>query len=728
MVRNRYERAKTGGGCPDWVVCSGKATLCKVMNPFLEKDFHIRWSTLTPEHIEADISAALDDAGKRLDEVAGVDRGRMTYENTLLAFDNATVPLSEAWGKVGHLDSVCNSDSLREAYNKMLPTVTEFFAKIHLNDTLWDVFKTFERTPEAKALTGIRKRHLEETMADFRDSGADLPKEKKQRLEQLESELAQVTQKFSENVLDSTNAYELVIEDESKLEGLPATARATALQDAKRKELATDDKPKWRFTLQMPSYFPVMQYLDDEEIREQLWRARSAISSEGKHDNTELIWQILALRQEKAQLLGKENFAETVLERRMAKNGSTALKFVEDMHARVRESFGRQVRELQEFKAAAKEEVVDLLEPWETAYWSEKRRRQLFDFDAEELRPYFPIDSVLNGMFRIAEQLFSIEICERETVFLEPGSGGVAPEDAVEVWHEEVKYYEIRNDRGTHLGSLYADWHPRESKRAGAWMNYLKTGRPPTGEGDREPHLGLICGNMTPGVDGKPALLTHSEVETVFHEFGHLLHHLLGNVEVKSLNGVNVAWDFVELPSQIMENFCWYRESLDLFARHFETGEPIPQKLFKRMLAAKNYMSAAFTMRQLSLGKLDLELHINHYHREGKSLDALSDEILSGYLMPTKTPVPTMARSFGHLFSNSTGYAAGYYSYLWAEVLDADAFTRFRDAGVVSAEVGGEFRDKILSRGNSEEPATLFRDFMGRDPDISALLERNGLN
>lgn len=698
------------------------------MNPFLEQDFHIRWSTLTPDRVEEGIEAALALAAGRLDAVSGVDRGRMTYENTLLAFERATEVLSEAWGKVGHLDAVCNSEPLREVHNRMLPKVSEFYARIHLDESLWDVFKTFECTPEAKSLTGVRRRLLEETMADFRESGADLPPEKKKRLEQIESELAQVTQKFSENVLDSTNAFELVIDDEGKLEGLPATARATALQDARRKGLGSEDAPQWRFTLQMPSYFPVMQYLDDEEIRRQLWEARTAIASSGKHDNTELIWKILGLRQEKAELLGKPHFADKVLERRMAKTGATALQFIEDMHARIKESFRRQVRELQEFKGEALHAKVDLLEPWEVTYWSEKRRRQLFDFDAEELRPFFPIDQVLDGMFRIAERLFQIDIKERETAFVEPGSGQAAPAGAVEVWHPEVKFYEVRNNRGTHLGSFYADWHPRESKRAGAWMNYLKTGRPPTEEGDREPHLGLICGNMTPGVDGKPALLTHSEVETVFHEFGHLLHHLLGNVEVKSLNGVNVAWDFVELPSQIMENFCWHRDSLDLFACHFENGDRIPSRLFKRMTAAKNYMSATFAMRQLALGKLDLELHMHHPHRGGKSLDELNDEILDGYLMPCRTPTPTMARSFSHLFSSPTGYAAGYYSYLWAEVLDADAFTRFRDEGVLSPAVGAEFRDKILSRGNAEDPAKLFRDFMGRDPDITALLERNGLN
>jgi oligopeptidase A len=662
------------------------------------------------------------------------DRGKMSFATVVLALDESTRPLNEAWGLVQHLDALCNSPALREAHNAMLPAVSSFFAKIPLNEHLWDLLETYSKTEEARDLPPVRKRALKETMESFIQAGADLPPEKKSRLEELESELSQVTQKYSENVLDSTNKWELVITDVERLKGMPASAIEAARVEALAKGLGTPEEPQYRLTLKAPSMIPVMEYAEDESLRKTVWEGSTGIGRGGEHDNTELIWKILRLRHEKAEIMGKENFADHVLQQRMAKTGQNALNFIENLHAKVKSAFDRETIQLQEYRADVVGQSADLLEPWEVGFWAEKQRKAEYDFDEEELRPYFPLDKVLGGMFRLAEMVFDLRIVGRDVVCYPAGESGPASRQPgelgpVEVWHPDVKFYEVRNEKGVHTGSFYADWHPRDSKRGGAWMNYLKGGLPPSPDGDRDRrlHLGLICGNMTPPVDGRPALLTHDEVCTVFHEFGHLLHQLLGNVEIPSLNGVNVYWDFVELPSQIMENFCWERESLDLFARHHETGDTLPARLLKKVLAAKNYRSASDIVRQLSFGKLDLELHMHHATDEGADLDQLSRQLLRQYLMPLKTETPSMARRFGHLFSSPVGYAAGYYSYKWAEVLDADAFTRFQKEGVLNPKVGREFRDKILSKGNSEDPAKLFRDFMGRDPDPMALLTRAAL-
>jgi oligopeptidase A len=694
------------------------------MHPFLAPDFHIRWSTLVPEAVEPDIRHALQLARAAIDAICGQNPDSATYESTFHALECATEELDRGWGRLQHLDSVADTPAQRDALNRMLPEVAEFHASIPLNGRLWSVLKAYAESDEAAGLDSVRKRFIAETLADFRQAGADLPEEQKQRIAGIESELSKLTKAYLEHVLDSTNAWELVISDEARIDGLPDSAKAAALANAKAKGVATDARPAWRFTLQFPSMYPVLQHVHDESLRREVWEASVKVGAEGSHDNTPLVWRILELRAEKAALLGHDHFADLVLLRRMAGSGGSALGFVEDLHRRVKPAFEADYRQLVSYKAQATGVPADDLQPWDVAYWSERQRREHYDFDDETLRPYLPVDGVMAGMFEISSLLFGITITRRETVHHAAGS---APDpstaaDAVEVWHPEVSFYEIHDkDTGRHLGSFYADWHPRESKRGGAWMNSLHVGAP------GEPHLALIIGNMSPPVDGRAALLTHREAETIFHEFGHLLHGLLSDVPVRSLAGTNVPRDFVELPSQFMENFCWDRRSLDFFARHHETDEPIPEELYARMLAARNYQSGMGFMRQLALARIDLEFHIHLAKWRDRDLDEADREILADYVAQLKTRAPSMLRRFIHLFQGPVGYAAGYYSYKWSEVLDADAFTRFRDHGVLHPESGRRFREHILSKGNSAPVDELYRRFMGRDPELEPLLLRAGL-
>lgn len=679
------------------------------VNAFLDPSFHVRWSQLTPNLVIPGIETALQQAQAAIDAIARHDLATLTFENTFLALEHATEDLNVAWGKVAHLQSVADAPELREAHNAMLPKVAAFQASIPLNAELWRRLKAFAESPAAARVTGVHRRYLEETVKDFKQAGADLPQEMRARLEALQGELAQLTQKYSENVLDATNAWQLIVDDERRLVGLPTHAKNAARRSAEAKGVAG-----WRFTLHMPSQEPFMTYLEDDALRQEMWTAAANLGARAPHDNTALISRILALRSEKASLLGYPHFADLVLERRMAKSGEQAFAFIEDLQRRATPAFRQEAKELEQFKADQTGRPLGRLAPWEVAFWAEKLRRARYDFDEELLRPYFPMDRVVDGMFELVGRIFGLKVVGR-------GKG------QIETWHGDVTFYDVFDRRGRQIGSFYADWHPRESKRGGAWMNYLITGGPAP-DGTRAPHLGLICGNLTPPTEGRPALLTHREVQTIFHEFGHLLHHLLGEVEIKSLNGVNVVWDFVELPSQIMENWCWERESLDLFARHFETGAPIPAALFDKMIAARNFRSASATLRQVAFAKMDLLLHMRTAeYAELPDVEPKVRANIADCLVPTEPPAPTVVKRFTHIFADPVGYAAGYYSYKWAEVLDADAFTRFKREGLFNAQVGQEFVDKVLSRGNSADPAELYRAFMGRDPDLTALLQRSGL-
>ena len=635
----------------------------------------------------------LADASRRLEAA-------IASQNPLRALDTMTERLDYAMNVVRHLESVATTAELRAAYNAVQPKVSAFYASIPLNDDLWKAIQRYAATEEARQLTGTMRRFLTKTIDSFKRHGAGLDPAGKKRLQEIDIALAEATMKFSENVLDSTNAFELVVAEEDRLKGLPPTAIAAARAAAESK-----GQSGWRFTLQAPSFLAVMTYLDDASIREQLYQAfntRATPAGPGGqvYDNRGLIDRILELRKEKACMLGFRDFSDFVLEDRMAHTGARAQEFLEDLRRKTEARFQEENRDLEAFAGQT-------LHPWDIGYWAEKQRAALYDFDEEALRPYFPLERVTAGMFDIFGRLLAIRVVE------EPG---------VPAWDPQVKCYAVADaSTGAHLGSFYADWYPRENKRGGAWMDALITGDPAAGH----PHLGLICGNLTPPVDGKPALLTHREVETIFHEFGHLLHHLLSRVEVRSLAGTSVAWDFVELPSQIMENWCWERQSLDLFARHWETGAPVPEDLFQKMRRARTFRAANAQMRQLGFGFIDLLLHTRYNpDRDGDPV-AYTRRILQDFSPAALPANHAMIGAFSHLFSS--GYAAGYYSYKWAEVLDADAFTRFRDNGIFSREIGTEFRSNILSRGDSEDPAELYRLFMGREPDPSALLVRSGL-
>jgi len=669
-------------------------------NPLLDLGFVIPFDAIAAEHVEPAVDTLIAGVETAIAAI-GESTDPPTYDNTLDALEDATEPLERAMSVVGHLESVSTTELLRAAYNEVRPRVSALYSSIPMNEKLYRRLVAFSETEEAAGLDPTRARFLDKELRAFRRNGADLDAAGKEKLEAMDVELSKLTTKFAQNLLDETNAFELVVEDEARLSGLPESALGAAKASAESKEVEG-----WRFTLQAPSIFPVLTYLDDAAIRETMWRAYNTRASAGERDNRPLIARILELRRSKAALLGYETFAEYVLEERMAKAGATASSFVKDLTGRARDAFESEKAALLDFRRELDGADAPELSPWDVGYYSEKLRKARFDYDAEALRPYFAADAVMGGLFAVVERLYGVQ---------------VEQDHDVPAWNEDVRYYRVL-EGDTMRGAFYVDLHPREDKRGGAWMNSLLTGGP-----ERGPHIGLFCANATAPVGDEPALLTHGEVQTLFHEFGHLMHHMLSDVRVRSLAGTNVAWDFVELPSQIMENWTWEREALDLFARHHESGETIPEALFEKLLRARTFRAASGMMRQLGFASADLALHIDYDPEHHGDAVTFARDAMEPF---APTPLPddyAMICGFGHLFHGAVGYAAGYYSYKWAEVLDADAFTRFSERGIFDPEIGRELREKILSRGDSADPADLFRDFMGRDPSVDALLARSGL-
>jgi oligopeptidase A len=672
-------------------------------NPLLSYRYEIPFDQIRAFHVEPAVAALLARSRERLEKVKNLT-GPRTYDNTLRAFDAATEELEHAMSVVAHLEAVATSPELRSAYNTVQPMVSEFYAGIPLDEALYHALSEFAAGAAAKDLPSAQARFLTQTLDDFKRHGAELAPADKQRLSALSVELSKLTTEYSQHVLDATNAFELVLPDEARLAGLPESAREAARHSAQQK-----GREGYRFSLQQPSYVAVLSYADDAALREQLYRAFNTRATVAPYDNRALVARILELRREKARLLGFRNFADLNLEDRMAKTGDRAQKFIADLRAATKAHFERENQELYAFRCELEGAGAPALAPWDVAYYSEKLRKARYDFDEEVLRPYFSVDGVLAGLFNLVRDIYGLRVEQRTHV---PS------------YHPDVRYYVVKDEKERELGAFYADLYPREEKRGGAWMADFITGLP---GGAHHAHLGVMCANASPPVGDKPALLTHQDVETLFHEFGHLLHHLLSEPNVRSLAGTRVAWDFVELPSMIMENFGWERAVLDGFARHYQSAAPIPEELLSRLQKTRTFRAANMQMRQLGLAEVDLALHIDYEPERDGDVVAYARGIAQAHSASSLPDDYAMIASFGHVFSSPVGYAAGYYSYKWAEVLEADAFSRFRDAGVLSREVGNAFRALILARGNEADPMELYKAFMGREPSPEALLKRAGL-
>ncbi|MDQ2696660.1 MAG: oligopeptidase A [Pseudomonadota bacterium] len=674
-------------------------------NPLLDTADLPAFSAIRPEHVEPAIDALLARNRARLEELlAGTG---YTWDSLIRPIEEMDDDLNRAWAPVRHLNAVMNCEALRAAYNACLPRLSEYATEWGQNEDLYNAYRSIAGGCEYPRLDAAQKKVIDDALRDFRLSGVALPAQAKARYKAIMQELSTLSAKFSENVLDATQAWRKPITDERQLAGLPESAMAGARQAAQRESL-----DGWLLTLELPSYLPVLSYADDRDLRRELYEAYVTRASEqgpiaGRFDNTPLMERILALRHEAARLLGFADYAEYSLATKMADSPDQVLEFLRDLAARSRPQAQRELQELEDF--ARQEHGVSELASWDVGYYSEKLRQHRYQISQEELRPYFPEPRVLAGLFTVVERLYGMT---------------VRPLAGVEVWHQDVRAYEIIDAAGQRRGRFYLDLYARANKRGGAWMDGC-VARRRRGQGVQTPAAFLVC-NFTPPVGDDPALFTHSEVQTLFHEFGHGLHHLLTRVDYAPVSGIHgVEWDAVELPSQFMENWVWEREALELIAGHYRSGAPLPEALYERMIAARNFQSAMQMVRQLEFALFDLRLHREYDPQRGARVLEILDAVRREVAVIRPPHFNRFPHAFTHIFAG--GYAAGYYSYKWAEVLSADAFARFEEEGVFSRAAGRQFLNNVLEVGGSRPAMDSFVAFRGRPPRIDALLRHSGI-
>lgn len=681
-----------------------KVETYNMSNPILNMQGLPPFSKINPSHIQPAIEQLLSDARLHIQQLLDTTH-EYNWQNLAQPLEELDDKIARAWSPISHLHSVVNSEELHEAYSACLPLLSEYNTEVAQNPQLCAAFKQLQ--DNSAQLSSAQQKIISNTLRDFRLSGIDLSAENRERYKSIVQALSQLTNDFSQNLLDATDGWSLAITDEQRLSGLPEGARGLTKQAAEQEGVEG-----WLFKLEFPYYLPVMTYADDRELRREMYSAYVTRASDegpnaGQWDNGPIMEQILSLRHEMAQLLGFDNYAEYSLATKMATSTDQVIGFLDDLAQRSLPIAKKELAELREF--AQQHDGSDELEAWDVTYYSEKLRQHQYAISQEDVKPYFPADRVILGMFDTVNRLFGIKVTQLSDI---------------DTWHADVMFFEIHDKNGQLRGQFYLDMYARSQKRGGAWMDDCICRHSDAGK-IQHPVAYLVC-NFTPPIGDKPALLTHDEVQTLFHEFGHGLHHMLTQIDYPSISGIaGVAWDAVELPSQFLENWCWQREALDLFAAHYQTGEKLPDELFDKMIAAKNFQSGMQMMRQLEFSLFDFRMH-QEYDPEGEAnIYTLLDEVRQQVAVINPPSFNRFPHSFGHIFAG--GYAAGYYSYKWAEVLSADAFSLFEEKGIFDEATGNKFLAAVLEQGGSKEPMELFIEFRGREPNIDALLKHTGI-